>query len=110
MPTKTEAKIAAGQQNAKDVAQSVDSDIDELRNDLKALRGDLSKLLSDTGSYASAKSREGIERSKEWSDRAQQGVDEARTTVEDKVRENPLAAIGIAMGVGALLSYVSSRR
>ena len=60
MPTKTEAKIAAGQQNAKDAAQSVDSDIDELRNDLKALRGDLSKLLSDTGSYASAKSREGL--------------------------------------------------
>ena len=30
--------------------------------------------------------------------------------MEDKVRENPLAAIGIAMGVGALLSYVSSRR
>lgn len=110
MATKTEAKTAATQQTARAAARNVDSDMDELRNDLKALRGDLAKLLADTGSYASAKSREGIERSKALSENAQESVESARATVEDKVRENPLAAIGIAMGVGALLSYMSSRR
>ncbi|OLF77666.1 hypothetical protein AWH62_03050 [Maricaulis sp. W15] len=110
MPTKTEAKTAQANGQARDAARSVNADMDELRDDLKALRGDLSKLLSDTGSYASAKSRAGLERSKDLTQSAQKSLEDTRETVEDKVRENPLAALGIAVGVGALLSYVSSRR
>lgn len=110
MPSKSDVKAAVADADTRKAAANVDSDLDELRGDLKALRADLSKLLTDTGTLASVKSKQSIERGREFSENAQKSLDTARTTLEEKVRENPLTAVGLALGAGALISFLSSRR
>lgn len=110
MPSKSDVKAAVADADSRKAAANVDSDLDELRGDLRALREDLRKLLTDTGTLASAKSKRSIERGIELTESAQKNFDSARHSLEDKVRENPLTAVGIALGAGALISFLSSRR
>lgn len=74
----------------------------ELKDDIAALRSDFSKLLSDAGNVARAQT-----------DRTLGGAgDQIRTQknkAESVVREHPLAAIGIAFGVGVLMAAMSRR-
>jgi ElaB/YqjD/DUF883 family membrane-anchored ribosome-binding protein len=110
MATKSDVKAAVADAGTRKAAANVDSDLDELRGDLNALRSDLAKLLSDTGTLASAKSKQGLDRGRELTENARKEIDTARHSLEDKVRENPLTAVGIALGAGALISFLSARR
>ena len=81
-----------------------DDDFAQLKNDFDALRNDIKSLFSSLGQVAKGKGSEGIEKGSELADNATEKVRDAQTYVEEKVRANPLAAIGIALGAGFLIS------
>lgn len=75
---------------------------DDLGEQIAALRADLSKLvdtLSDDVSKGLSRAGRQIERS---------GQD-ARTTATNTVLDHPLAAVGVAVGVGLLLGLVARK-
>ncbi len=86
------------------------TDIDTLKSDMKSLREDLAALLKDTGSVASQQAKAAAERAREMAGDAGEKAVEFRDAVGDKVREHPLAAVGIALAAGYILASLSSRR
>lgn len=98
-PTEAKAKV-----RAEAAKNDVTSDYDSIKADISALSDDIKSLFSNLGEVAKGETGKGVEKSKDLADKASDNVSEARTYVEGKVRENPLAAIGIAMGTGFFLA------
>lgn len=90
-------------------SENLDQDIDALRKDFASLKDNVSALMAHVGSLAGEKADEGVQASKAMAGQAKDGLEDARETVENKIREKPLAAIGIAAGVGALLALASRK-
>lgn len=90
--------------------KAMDSDVGALRKDIDALRADVSALLKHSGTYADVTAREkiekGVEAGKDAADKAASSIKEASHAVEDRIRENPLAAVGVALGAGVVLSML----
>lgn len=84
-------------------------ELTDLKADIAALRTDFAKLMEDTGEVAKAQRDAGIERGREALNTAGEEIKKQKGKVEDSVRENPLAAIGIAFGVGVLMAAISRR-
>lgn len=85
------------------------SDVDSLKSDIDELRKDMRKLMDDAGGIARKQSERGLERGRELADQAVHHVSDAKSSLEERVRENPLAAIGLALGAGVLLAAISRR-
>ena len=79
-------------------------DVKELKADLTALRADVKSLLTDAGELLKAKADQGVDSGKKLAQKAGNDAVEAKTYAEDKIRSNPLAAVGIAFGVGIVLA------
>lgn len=86
-----------------------DASMKTLRDDVDALRADLKTLLSDSSAVARAKARKGVAEGERVAEDAKRMVEDASATLEGKVRDNPLAAVAIAFGVGVVLSAISRR-
>lgn len=88
----------------------VNEDLGTLRKDIDSLREDVSALLKHSGKYADATARQnidkGIQAGKDAADKAAKSLKSASGAVEDRIRENPLAAVGIALGAGVMLSML----
>lgn len=65
--------------------------------------------MNDTGAIARARASDGLERGRDMLDTASRKAEAARDDVEGRVRNNPLAALGIAFGVGVLVAALSRR-
>jgi len=74
------------------------TDFDTLKSDMKALREDLATLIKVAGEKSRALAEDAGEKAVEY-----------REAVADKVREHPLAAIGIALAAGYVLAAMSRR-
>lgn len=85
------------------------AEFDTLKSDMKALREDLATLLKDTGAYASTQARFAGLKGRELADGAGEKANEYREAVADKVREHPLAALGIALAAGYVIASLSRR-
>lgn len=89
---------------------AVDGDVSALRKDIDALREDVSALLKHSGKLADVKARQnieaGVEAGKDAADKAAKSIRSASNAVEDRIRENPLAAVGVALGAGVALSML----
>jgi ElaB/YqjD/DUF883 family membrane-anchored ribosome-binding protein len=85
------------------------TDFDTLKADMKALREDLATLLKDTGAYASTQARAASLKGRELAEDAGEKAVEYRDAVADKVREHPLAAVGIALAAGFVLASLSRK-
>lgn len=83
---------------------STEESMAQLKNDFDALRDDFKSLLDSFGQVARSKSNEGLERGSELADTATEKARDTQAYVEEQVRANPLAAIGIALGAGFLIS------
>ena len=77
---------------------------------MKALREDLATLLKDTGTLAAQQAKVAGDKGRELAEDAGEKAVEYREAVADKVREHPLAAIGIALAAGYVLASMSSRK
>jgi ElaB/YqjD/DUF883 family membrane-anchored ribosome-binding protein len=81
-------------------------DYNALKADLAALKNDIKSLMSDAGRYAKVQTHRGADAAREGAEHAGDAVDEYRSSFEAKVRENPLAAVGIALGAGLVLGML----
>jgi ElaB/YqjD/DUF883 family membrane-anchored ribosome-binding protein len=86
------------------------TDLETLKNDMKALRADLAALLRDTGSLAQEQAKTAAAKGRALAEDAGEKAVEYKEAVADKVREHPLAAVGIALAAGFVLASLSSRR
>jgi ElaB/YqjD/DUF883 family membrane-anchored ribosome-binding protein len=91
-------------------AAAMKTDFEALKNDMKALRADLAALVKDTGAVASEEARKASERAGRMAKDAGKQALEYRDALEDKVREHPFAAVGIALAAGFLVAALTSRR
>lgn len=91
-------------------AKAAASDYDALKNDISQLRSDLQSFANNSGKYIKGRSSEeinkGVETSKTYASKATKEAGNARDYIETKVRENPLASVGIAFGTGVLLAML----
>ncbi|WP_158305844.1 DUF883 family protein [Parvularcula bermudensis] len=96
--------------NREKLAESdVKGDISALQDDLAALRSDLKALFGDAKDYAAEQARRGGDRGKETAEKAKESASEARSAFEDQIREKPLTAVGVALGVGFLVGLIQRR-
>ena len=84
-------------------------DLDTLKNDVKALRDDLAALLRDTGSVAQDQAKVYAAKGRALAEDAGDKAAEYKQVVADKVRDHPLAAIGIALAAGFVLASLSRK-
>jgi ElaB/YqjD/DUF883 family membrane-anchored ribosome-binding protein len=80
------------------------ADYDTLKADMKALREDFAALMNDTGQIAGREARRQAQRAGELAESAGKELAGYRDVVAEKVREHPMATIGIALAVGFLIS------
>ena len=85
------------------------TDFDTLTRDMLELREDHATLIKDTGAFAASQASVAGEKSRELAEDAGEKAIEYREAVADKVREHPLAAIGIALAAGYVLAAMSRR-
>ena len=91
-------------------AAAMKTDFEALKNDMKALRADLAALLKDTGQLASEEAKRAAERARGLADTGVRQAEEYKDAIEDKVREHPFAAVGIALAAGFILAALTSNR
>ena len=101
-----QAQSAVG--SAKDAISSVAAEVaggdyQKLRDDIARLTDTVSRLVNDKVSVASGS----VARAASVTQDTVMSIEE---DLENRVRGNPLAAIGIAVGVGALLGMMTSSR
>ena len=88
--------------SSKSAEQTLQDDIAQLREDLGQLREDVSSLAGDLLGVA----KEGMSGAV---DSAKKRTQEAADDLEEKIVEHPLAAVGIALGVGILIGAILRR-
>ena len=82
----------------------------ELMDDLKAVIADAEELLHATADQAGPKVREVRARAEESLRHAREHLSGVGAELDDKVRANPWAAVGIAAGVGLVVGILLSRK
>ena len=90
----TESDIRTGAKRAGASAR----DADDLANQIDAIRADIQSLSSTVGRIANKQLG-----------RAQDKVTETANQVEDAIRQNPLSAVLIALGLGFLFGVFTRR-
>lgn len=95
-------------------AEDVQADVRTLGKDVGRLAGamrDQAQVKLEQGREAARElSAEGAERAKEVADTARAQFQTGLSYTEDKVRQHPMAALGIAAGVGLVLGMIFSPR
>lgn len=91
-------------------ANAMKTDFEALKNDMKALRADLAALVKDTGVIASEEAKRQAARASKLAEGARDQASEYKDALEDKVREHPFAAVGIALAAGFVLAALTSSR
>jgi ElaB/YqjD/DUF883 family membrane-anchored ribosome-binding protein len=81
------------------MAQATDQDIDALKKNFSTLKSDMSDLTSVVKDLIADETRV-----------AKIKMKKAERQVEHKIEENPMASVGIAMGVGFIIGMVIDRQ
>jgi ElaB/YqjD/DUF883 family membrane-anchored ribosome-binding protein len=100
----TTLKNAKSSITNNDATEAVNSDIESLKSDFQSLQTDVRSLFASLGKVAKNKSDEGVQKGADLADDATDKLRDTQAYVEKQVRSNPLAAIGIALGAGYLIS------
>jgi ElaB/YqjD/DUF883 family membrane-anchored ribosome-binding protein len=106
-------------------ARRIDTRLSALRSDLDSLQEHTKDVVGDMGNVASNGAQAAVETARNIAERAYRLADEAATSMADDVEEwasdnldaaresvkdQPLAAVAVAMGVGALFGAFFLRR
>ena len=94
---------------AAESASSAKEDMDLLKEDLARLRQDLQAIMKDVRGFVSDQAKDSVEKGKVFARDAGEQIDSARDDVQERVREHPLTAIGLAFGAGVLLAMLSRK-
>ncbi|MFT3724656.1 MAG: hypothetical protein QM773_13865 [Hyphomonadaceae bacterium] len=90
-------------------AEKSTSDLDQVKEHLSAIRDDFASLASATATLTANKAKKQARRAGEFAEDAAAQAATYRDAVVDKVKDHPLAAIGIAVLAGAILSSMGRR-
>ena len=83
---------------ARSASKRSDRDVDDLANQIDAIRAEIQTLTSTVGRVANKQIN-----------RAQDKAIETAQEAEEAIRRNPLAAVGIAAGLGFLFGVFTRR-
>lgn len=84
-------------------------DFDTLKNHVRTLRDDLGSLLRDAAKVAQDQAKAYAAKGQAQAEGVGDKAAEYREAVIDRVREHPLAAVGIALAAGAVLASLSRK-
>ena len=90
--------------------QAVSNDIGTLAEDARALMAATADVAGEKVGEARKRLAAALENGKEIYGRVREKAVEGAKVADQTVRENPYQAIGIALGVGAILGYLVARR
>jgi ElaB/YqjD/DUF883 family membrane-anchored ribosome-binding protein len=90
--------------------QEISNDLGTLAEDARALMAATADVAGDKVSEARQRLAAALENGKEIYGRVKDKAVEGVKATDKVVRENPYQAIGIAIGVGALVGYLVGRR
>jgi ElaB/YqjD/DUF883 family membrane-anchored ribosome-binding protein len=90
--------------------QPTSNDMGTLAEDARALMAATADVAGDKVAEARKRLAAALERGKEICGRVRERAVECSKATDEAVREHPYQAIGIALGVGALIGYVLARR
>jgi ElaB/YqjD/DUF883 family membrane-anchored ribosome-binding protein len=90
--------------------QAVRNDLSQLAEDAQALMGATADVAGEKVGEARKRLAAALERSKQIYDRVRDKAVEGAKATDQAVHEHPYQAIGIALGVGALIGFLVTRR
>ncbi len=90
--------------------QAIRNDMGTLAEDARALMAATADVAGDKVGDARKRLAAALENGKELYGRVREKAVEGAKAADRTVRENPYQAIGIAVGVGALIGYLVARR
>ena len=90
--------------------QAIRNDMGTLAEDARALMAATADVAGDKVGDARKRLAAALENGKELYGRVREKAIEGAKAADQTVRENPYQAIGIALGVGALIGYLVARR
>jgi len=100
----TPTSASTEKSNAREV-----SDMEQLTEHIRAIREDFAALASTTGKVAARQAKVQVKRVGDLAEGAADKAATYRDALADKVKEHPLAAIGIAALAGLVLSSLRKR-
>jgi ElaB/YqjD/DUF883 family membrane-anchored ribosome-binding protein len=99
---------------ARKKSTTLESRLDALRDDLESLQTDMKGLAGGVGDAAQARLNEMLRNTEDMAEQISSQVEDWTNdnaeSLRDQVREQPLFACAVAMGVGALLGAILLRR
>ena len=90
--------------------QAISDDMGQLADDARALMTATADVAGEKVSDARKRLAAALERGKEIYGRVREKAVEGAKAADEAVHEHPYQAIGIALGVGALIGYLVARR
>src|SRR3954469_15849286 len=90
--------------------QSAENDLGTLAEDARALMSATADVAGDKVGEARKRLAAALENGKEIYGRVRDKAVEGAKATDQAVRENPYQAIGIALGVGAIIGFLVARR
>ena len=90
--------------------QAISDDMGQLAEDARALMAATADVAGEKVGEARKRLAAALERGREIAGNVRDKAVEGAKAADEAVREHPYQAIGIALGVGALLGYLVSRR
>ena len=90
--------------------QAISNDMGQLADDARALMAATADVAGEKVSEARKRLAAALERGKEIYGQVREKAAEGAKAADEAVHEHPYQAIGIALGVGAILGYLVSRR
>jgi len=90
--------------------QAISNDMSQLAEDARALMAATADVAGEKVGEARKRLSAALERGKEIYGRVREKAVEGAKVADQAVHEHPYQAIGIALGVGAILGYLVARR
>lgn len=90
--------------------QAISNDVGTLAEDARALMAATADVAGEKVAEARKRLNTALESGKELYGRAREKAVEGAKAADEAVHEHPYQAIGIAMGLGAVLGYLLARR
>lgn len=84
--------------------------MEKVRSDLASLGEEVKGIISQIAKMAATQGEAAMSRGKALADDATDRLVDARASTESLIRRHPLAAIGIAVGVGVIIAAMSRKK
>tara|TARA_Y100000052_G_scaffold27562_1_gene36417 strand:+ start:59799 stop:60275 length:477 start_codon:yes stop_codon:yes gene_type:complete len=93
----------------KKEVKEIDSDVEALKSDFESLKGNVNSLMASVSRLAGKQAEKSADKGKALADDAVDTLESTRDSIQSQIRSKPLAAVGIAAGVGALIAIATRR-